>query len=257
MRKQLLAALFLLLGVTEADAQTNLQVMGGGPMQGTGAPLVEAFSKQTAVPAIYIGGATRGTAVQDKLNSGAQIDVVIASEDDMKGLVAAGVIQSESVVVLARNSIGVGMRPGAMKPDLSTPEKFRAAMLAARSLALPDPKAGTPTSRHVTKIMSDLGITDQVAKKAIWVIGVTSTKVGSGEAELSIGSVPEVLVPKGAELAGPLPESLQLYTVLSAGIVAKSGRSPQSRAFIDFLVSEAAAPIWKTGGLEVLANARN
>jgi molybdate transport system substrate-binding protein len=244
------AALAILMGMfsTPLAAAADLQVFGGGPMQAAGPLLVEGFVESSGTPAAYVRGSARR--IRESLDGGTQLDVVIMSPDDIAALEVEGIVKAGSAHIVAYNGLGVGMRSGAVRADLSTPEKFRDALLAARALSLPDPEAGTSTSIYVQKILNDLGIADQIADKTVWLRGPTARGIVSGDADLSIGSIPEIVVVEGAELAGPLPGDLQDNRPLAVGIIAQTENGAAAEEFVRYLSSAGAVSLWKAGGAD-------
>src|SRR6267143_1388643 len=136
---------------------------------------------------------------------------------------------------VARVGIGVAVNENAPLPDISTPEAFKRALLAARSVVYIDPKTGT-SGKHVAEILQRLGIADEVNRKAtLGQGGYITEPVGRGEIELGIHQISEILPVKGVRLAGPLPKELQKYTVCVAAPVLESQKKTAVVAFIAHL----------------------
>jgi molybdate transport system substrate-binding protein len=159
-----------------------------------------------------------------------------------------------SKLVLARVGIGVAVRAGATKPDISSVEAFKRALLAAKSIVYTDPAVGGTSGIHFAKVLDRLGIAQEIKAKSILnaqaAITPSAEIVARGEAELGIQLISEIVSVPGAELVGPLPAELQAMTVLSAGIVINAQEADAARALFKFLTSPAAASVIKAAGME-------
>jgi molybdate transport system substrate-binding protein len=156
-----------------------------------------------------------------------------------------------SRVDIGRIGLGVVVRVGAPVPDISTPDKLKAALVAAKSIAHTDPKLGGTSTTHLMKIAEQFGIRDAVAGKGVHATGGNDAvaKVARGEAEMAVTLVSEIH-DKGAKLIGLLPEPLQLWTVYSAAIPASSKEPEHARAFVAALTASAMASRWRAAGWE-------
>jgi molybdate transport system substrate-binding protein len=177
------------LFATSAGA-AELKLFGGGHFQGSGEPLVEAFSKATGIAAGYTPGNTGGGALKKRLDAGEAMDVIVLNHDDMARQVKAGLIVPGSVIDFARDGMGVAVRKGAPKPDISNTDKFRAALLAAKAVGLQDPDPAHHSGVVVRQMLVDLGILDQVMKSAVIIKG--RADLVAGRVDLSIWSYPEL-----------------------------------------------------------------
>jgi molybdate transport system substrate-binding protein len=152
---------------------------------------------------------------------------------------------------LGRIGIGVGVKEGAAVPDISTPAKFKEAMLAAKSVTYMDPAQGASSGIATARIMKDLGIADEVAKKTkLTETGYSADRVASGEVELAIQNVSEIVPVRGVRLAGMLPEPLQVYTPYAAGVATKSVAPKEATDFIRYLARAESGGTWKEAGIE-------
>ncbi len=143
------------------------------------------------------------------------------------------------------------MKDGSSLPDLGTPDKFKDAMLNARSITYMDPAAGASSGIATAKILKELGIADEMSKKTkLTESGYSAERVASGEVELAIQNISEIVPVKGVRLAGPLPEPLQVYTAYSAGVATNSVNPKEATDFIRFLTRAESAAIWKAAGIE-------
>ena len=161
------------------------------------------------------------------LEEGQKPDVLVVTEAVLAQLKLQG-------KPIARVGVGVGVREDAPLPDISTAEAFRKTLLAAKSVTYMDPNIGT-SGKHVAEVLEILGIARQVnAKTKFGKGGAVADFVASGEIELAVHQISEILAVKGVRLAGPLPGNLQKFTVYSA--VARV-QSPGVAAFIDHLTN--------------------
>ena len=153
-------------------------------------------------------------------------------------LAEEGKIIPDSRVDLARSAIGIAIRSGATKPDISTVESLRTMLLNAKSIAYSDSASGVYVS---TELFQRLGIADQVTAKSRM---IPAEPVGSivarGEAEIGFQQISELKPIPGIELVGPLPDELQKITIFSAGIVTGSKQPDAAKSLITFLASPAA-----------------
>ena len=200
--------------------------------------------------------ATYGAPGPIKARAGSElVDVVVLPAPGLDDLVKQGKIVADSKVILARSGMGVGVRVGAPRPDISTPEAFKHALLAAKTVSYSDPAIGSPSGAHVVKVLERLGIAeDMKAKSKLYNgPGYHTEFVARGEIEISLAQISEILPVQGAELAGPLPADLQLTTVYQAGIGTTAKDQAAAKAFITFLTLPAAAAVIKAKGMEPAA----
>jgi molybdate transport system substrate-binding protein len=141
------------------------------------------------------------------------------------------------VTVLARPGIGVVGRAGAVRPDISTPEDLKRALLAAKSITYPDPMLGGPSGVHFGKVLDRLGIADQTKPKTVFPKTTGGIAVGglvaSGEAEIGVHQIQELLPVAGIELIGPLPNDLQNTLIFAAAIMTGAKDTAASKALIE------------------------
>jgi len=227
----------------------EIQVFSAGAVQEAEKALAADFRRATGNRITFTVG-TVGQ-IQEKLNSGAPADVIVVSTPALQQLEKAGDVRTQASAVLGRIGIGVGVKEGAQVPDISTPEKFKEAVLKAKSLTYMDPAVGASSGIATAKIMKNLGIDEDVAKKTVLTqSGYSADRVASGEVELAIQNVSEIVPVKGVRLAGPLPAALQVYTSYAAGVATQSTNPKESMDFIRFLTRPEAAARWKEAGVE-------
>ena len=156
-------------------------------------------------------------------------------------------------MTLARVGVGVAVKDGTPVPDVSTPDKLKAAVLAARSLTHTDPATPNTSGAIAGVALGKLGILDEVRGKTRHAaLAVGGELVAKGEVEMGFFNLSEM--PKGVTVAGPLPEPLQNYTFYEAAILAKGSKDDAAAAFVKYLGSAAAAAHWSAGKLEPAAS---
>jgi len=227
----------------------ELIVFSAGAVRAIVTELSEAFRQETGhAVALSFGtvGVTRG-----KLASAAPVDVVIMTDTAVDDVIREGGLVAGSRADLARTGMGVGVRDGAPRPDISTPEAFKATLLAAKSLVYVDPAQGATSGIHFKSVLERLGIADAVrAKTQLVAGGYPAEKVASGEAELVVHQISEIVPVKGVVMIGPLPADLQKVTVYSAGLATRSTHPEAARAFVAFLTRPAFRPKFAAAGLD-------
>ena len=245
-----LLAIVPLLVATSAGA-ADLMLFGGGHFQGSGKPLAEAFTKKTGIATSYTPGNTGGGGMAKRLDAGEKMDVIVMTRDDMDAQVKAGLIKADSVVSFARDRLGVAVLKGAPKPDVSTPEKFRAALLAAKAVGMQDPDPAHHGGVIVHQILTQLGIADPVEKKAV-IITDPASAILAGKVDFSLWPLPELMEQPKLEIAGPTPASLGEYTTHAVGILTRNQNDADAKAFIKFITSADGRAVWTKTGLEPL-----
>src|SRR5882672_3885536 len=179
--------------------------------------LVPKFEKTTGHKVTLVL-ATSG-ALNKRVAEGETADLLISTGAGIDGLIKDGKLVSGSRVDIARSGMGVAVKAGAPKPDISTPETFKQALLAAKSVAYTDPASGGASGIHFVKVLDQLGIAAQVNAKAKLGQGTpTADFIIKGEAELAIQQIPELKSVAGVDVVGPLPAALQSTTLLTSPV---------------------------------------
>ncbi len=248
MRNSVLVMGAVLMAASSASA-AQINVLTAGAMQEAEKVIAASYEKESGNTVVFTAG-TVGQ-IQEKLKSGAPADVIVVSAAAYPGLETGGAVAKDSGVVLGRIGIGVGVKDGAAVPDISTPEKFKAAMLKARSVTYMNPAQGASSGIATAKIMKDLGIEADMTKKTkLTDAGYSADRVASGEVEVAIQNVSEIVPVKGVKLAGPLPAPLQVYTSYEAGVAAKAANAKAAAEFIRYLTRAQSARLWTEAGVE-------
>lgn len=204
-----------------------------------------AFEKATENRLAYTVGAA--AALKTQIDQGAAFDVVIITAPLIDALAAAGKVDPASRAVVARAGLGVSIRAGVAKPDVSTPEALKRTLLNAASIGY----AAQGTSRSGTEAMlARLGIADAVKPKIKLLDKPAPLGIAAGEVELGLGPISEILPVAGVEVAGPYPPELQSYLVFSAAVSSASSNADAAKALIKFLTGPDAAAVVKAKGME-------
>jgi molybdate transport system substrate-binding protein len=197
--------------------------------------------------------------IQAHLGSGEKADVVILPSPVVTMLTGTGVLTAGSSVDVARVGIGIVVRAGAAKPDISDVDAFRRLLRNAHSIVYPDPSeaGGGSTGLAIARMIDRLGLTETVRPKlnVKSAIGGGVALVASGAVEIGIFNISEIMPVEGTALVGPLPAELQSYIVFSAAIPKGSTVPGPAAAFIKRLGEPDARPAWLNAGLEPVAAA--
>src|SRR5919106_1263779 len=183
-------------------------------------PRLELVTKKKLVTAATSIG-TGETSIPNRLRRGEAVDVVIVADAVLVGFIRDGLIMAESHTPVARSAIGMAVRAGAPKPDISTVDALRRTLLQAKSIAYSASVSGDYGS---TELFQRLGIADHVASKSRRIEGGerVAAVVARGEAEIGFQQISELLPVDGIDFVGPLPPEVQLVTMVSAGVGAAS-----------------------------------
>ncbi|HEY7742721.1 MAG TPA: substrate-binding domain-containing protein [Burkholderiales bacterium] len=183
-----------------------------------------------------------------RIAKGETADLAITGSGAIDELVKQGKILPGSRRVLARCRVGVAVRAGMPRPDISTVESLKRALLAVKSVAYTQEGA---SGMHFSGVIERMGIAQQIQAKAVRQPGgLIGELVAAGKAEMAIQQIPELLAVPGIELVGPLPAEIQLVTVTSAGIFAGTQQAQAAQSLIDFLSAPAAMRVMQARGLE-------
>ena len=230
-------------------AAAEIKVLTAGAMRGVVDAVVPGFEKETGHK-VAVDNATAG-ALARRIEGGEAFDVAIITPKAIGDLIQKGRIASGSRTDLAKVGMGVAVKAGAPAPDISTVEAFKRTLLAAKSVAYIDPKAGGSSGIYFDGLLARLGIADAVRPKAkLKQGGYVADLVASSEAEIAVHQISEIVPVKGVVLVGPLPAELQNYTTYSAGVGAGARDAAAAKALIAHLAGPAAAPVLKARGME-------
>jgi molybdate transport system substrate-binding protein len=183
-----------------------------------------------------------------RIRDGESFDLLVAAPGQMDALVQEGKIVRETRTDLTRSGIGVQVRAGAPKPDISSVDAFKRALLNARSIAyLKEGQSGV----YLADMLARIGIADAIQSKVTRPeTDIVSELVASGDVELGMVVITQILTTPGVELVGPLPPEIQSYITFTGGVSTASRHPDAARALIRFLTGPAALPVIKAQGME-------
>ncbi len=218
------------------------------------AELGPAFERETGHKLVTARGPTVGDspeAIPNRLSRGELADVVIGDGRGAEDLGKRGFIRPETWVDFAKSKVGMVVREGMPKPDISTPEALKRTLLAAKSVAYSDSTSGTYLS---TTLFPKLGIAEEVAGKSRKVRGPPSGEpvaavVARGEAEIGFQQMSELMHVSGVTVVGPIPEELQPGSSFGGAVTTNSKQPDAAAALLKFLSSPQAAPVITKAGL--------
>jgi molybdate transport system substrate-binding protein len=184
-----------------------------------------------------------------RIEAGEAFDVAILTTELIDALTKTGKLSPRGRVELGRSGIGVGIRKGAKKPDIRTAEAFKSALLNAKAITYAQDGA---SRAYLDRTFQRLGIAEALGRKTILEQGSTraTARVASGDAELVLTLVSEILPAPGVELLGPIPAEFQNYVGFAAGMSQKAGNGPASSALLQCLSGPGVGPVLKAKGME-------
>ena len=186
--------------------------------------------------------------VMKRIGGGETVDLVIVARDSLDELIRLGKIVPESRVDVAKSGIGIAVRTGAARPDISSGEAIRKALLAAQSIAY----SSGPSGVYFAGLVQRMGIADAIASKLKQIPpgGSVGELVARGDAEIGIHQVSELMPVAGIDIVGPLPPDVQKVTTFSAGVHVGAREAAAARALAAFITAPAAVPVIKKHGMD-------
>jgi molybdate transport system substrate-binding protein len=219
--------------VVAGAGAAEVQVISAGAMRAIVTEMARAYEQETGNTVMLTFG-TVGVVRQKMAVDPADVVImtdVAVDESSRQGAVVAG-----SRVDIGRTGIGVGVREGAPRPDISSTDAFKQSLLAARSIVYVDPAQGATSGIHFASVLERLGIAEAMKPKTTLVPGgYPAELVAKGQVEMVVHQISEIVPVKGVILVGPLPKELQKVTTYAAGVAAKSASPELARGFIAFL----------------------
>ena len=253
----LAGTLALVTGVLTAEVNAaEVKVLSAGAMRGVLQELAPAFETASGHK-LKIDYATAGVVEQKVVAADDEIDVAILTKPRVDKLVREAKIVGGTTKTLASAQIGLAVKKGATKPDISSVEAFRRALLNAKSVAYADPATGATSGAYLAQAIEKLGISAELKPKTRLVSAGTAQgprvgeAVARSEAEIGIQPISELLEVEGIDVVGPLPAELQSPDlVYVAGAPYVSEQPIAAKALIDFLADPKAAAVYKAKGLQ-------
>lgn len=182
-----------------------------------------------------------------RLREGEKADVLILTREGLNELIAEGAVVASSRVDLARSYVGLAVKAGQPHPDIATEAAFKAAVLAARSVAYS--RIGA-SGIYFAELVQRLGIASELNARATITSGFTAERLVTGEADLAVQQLSELKQVAGIELVGPIPLHLQTAAVFTAGRMTASAHAQAADALLKYLASKEVAPLLREAGLE-------
>jgi molybdate transport system substrate-binding protein len=236
-----------------ADA-AEIRILSSGSMKAALSLLLLDFQKSSGNTATIEYGPAG--AIVGRIQKDDAADVVIVSRSQLQKLESNGKVVHGSLVDIAGIALSVAVRKGAPKPDISTVEAFKRALLSARSIGYRDPITGSTSGIYTASLLERLGIAEDLKPK----LNLDRSEgdvpenvflgVAKGDIEMQIGQITEIVISPGVDLAGPLPGEIQNTTVMAAGIITASKAPDAAKALISFISSPAAAAVLKASGFQ-------
>jgi molybdate transport system substrate-binding protein len=239
--------------MTSEQARLNVLISGGFSFAYE--QLLPEFTRTSGIDVSTGSGASQGSGPQTiaaQLARGVAADVVILSREGLTELIAAGRIARGTDVDLAQVPLGVAVRTGTPKPDVSTVEAFKQLMLNAKTVAMPGSTSGIWLK---TELFPRLGIADKVSMKLAPRGSDATRMVAAGEVDLAVMPVSEIMHASGVDFAGTIAPEIQFVQTFSAAIVAGSPHLEGSKRLIAFIASARAGEAISNSGMEPLAKA--
>jgi molybdate transport system substrate-binding protein len=230
-----------------SSAATEIKVLSATAMKEVLASLASQIKRATGC--MLVVSCTTSGGVAKRIAGGEIADLIILAATEMAELVRQGYASDPTEI--ARSNIGVGVRRGAPKPDISSADAFGRALIAAKTVAYTDPAAGGASGTYLAGLLNKMGIADKIEARlaAGGPDGLVGTIVARGDADIGLHQIPE-LIAAGVEVVGPLPAEIQKATVYAVGIPADARYTDASKAVIAFLATPAAAAAVKAQGME-------
>jgi molybdate transport system substrate-binding protein len=228
---------------------TAIKVMSGGAPKEIFLHLTPQFERQSGHKIEYVFAVM--SALRDRLAGGENADVLVMPTNILDGYQKDGVIKAQDRAILGLVSINAVIRTGAPKPDLSTPDKVKQAILNSRVITHATPGA-TPSGTHMGKLIEQIGIADAMKGRIIHCPALEGgvQLVASGKAEIGFYPKSEVVNTAGLTVVGPLPAAIQLTTIYGAAVTSASATPDASAAFIAFMSNPAHRAAWMQAGFD-------
>ena len=244
----LCAGVALALSTALATA-AEIRVVTVGALRNAMTPLGADFTKQSGNQVNYTF--TNPANLKKILGEG-QYDVIIAAAPSIDELDKSGGLQAGSRVKAVRVGIGVAVREGAPKPDLSTPDAFKKAIMAARNIVYTDPATPNGSGVVTMRILAAAGLADAVkAKGKQEGLGPGKALIAKGEYEMGLFNISEATIP-GVVVAGPVPAPLQDYTNYDAAVLSGAASKDAAAAFLKYVTGKPAATTWKAAYIDAM-----
>jgi molybdate transport system substrate-binding protein len=231
---------------------SEIKVLSTTAMKTSFDELAPLFERATGHrPTFSFGPSAR---IAQMVADGEPADLAIVTDRSLNELTRQGKLVPGSGAAIARSAMALAVQKGAAKPDISSAEKFKAVLLAAKSLGMSNPVGGGQSGANLAKIFDQLGIAEAMRPKSVYGPGGPAGLIGHflvrKEVELGIQQLPELMAVPGIDIVGPLPAELQSMTIFSAGLSTAARNAEGAKALIRFLTTPQAAAVIKSKGME-------
>jgi molybdate transport system substrate-binding protein len=245
----LLTAISMGTGASSLAAPSQaaeLKVMSSIALRDAYRKIVPEFERATGhkVNTTFVGGVE----VSRRINAGEIVDLVIMSGDAIDVLIQAGKLTPGSRVDLAKSGIGIAAKAGAPKPDVSTVDALKRALIACKSFGF----STGPSGVYLQKLFEQMGLGEALKQKGrqSGVGEPVATLVARGDVEIGFQQISEILPVAGIQFLGPLPQEVQLITLFSSGLHAQAPSPAVAKALVDFITGPSGVPLIKQSGME-------
>lgn len=234
----------------------EITVFATVPMRPVLDQIVPEYTRMSGHKVVF--GYSNSTRVRDRIQKGEAADIGITMSSLIEELRREGKILSDVRTELAKVGIGVQVRNGAPKPDISSVDAFRKALLSAKSIGYGDGATGNVSGEYIARMIERLGISAELKPKTRLVntAAVLPKAVAAGEIELGMTQISEIVSQPGIDFVGPLPAELQSFTVFAVGIVASSQQPEIAKGLVKFLMAKATSSLLREKGLEPILDSR-
>jgi molybdate transport system substrate-binding protein len=245
----ILASLLMLWSLSGNARADDLKLLAGGALKPALDQLLPEYERSTAQKVTAEYGSSG--AVTNRVQSGAVADVAIVSPSQVESLQKQGLMQGGPKIDVAKIGIGVAVPKGASKPDLTSVEALKQALLAAPTIAYMDPAGGSPSGIYLASAIEKLGIAGQVKAKTHLFPSSTVLlgALAKGEVAIALTQLSEIIAEPTVGYAGPLPAEIQNTTFFAAGVVSTTKQPAAAKALAVYLASPAAREIFRGKGL--------
>lgn len=237
-----------LIAALGAASAAELRIMTTGAPKQVVQSVADGFQTATGHKVTFIQDTAGG--VRRRIEAGETADIIVATPEVLNALTTSGKLATGSQLDFARTGVGVGIKDGMAKPDISTTEAFKRFLTETPSLALPDPAAGGTSAVFLAGLFQRLGVTEMVRAKAKFQAGgYAADLIVKGEAVAVVHQISEILPVKGVTLVGPLPADIQLITTYTAALpIGTPGEA--ARAFMAALGGPAGTAAARAAGMD-------
>ncbi len=219
------------LALAGSAAAAEIKVLSAGAIKPVIVAALPEFEQRTGHKVTIENGTAGG--LLRRVRAGEKFDLLVMPRPGLIQLSQEGAVIGTSLLPLAKVGIGVAVKKGAPLPEIGSSADFRAALLAARNVAYIDPVAGGSSGIYLAQLFERMGIAQQIRPKAVLVPGgLVAQRLVTGEADLAVHQISEILAVPGATLVGPLPADIQNYTVYAGGVSASAGAADAARQLL-------------------------